>query len=160
MRNETAGKRITATDCVLVLLLILSALGIGLRMWQKRRPVTFGGETAVRMLWQDTDRRTADCLTVGEMLRTEAGAEFGTVTAVEITPTVRILQTPEGIVRGSIPEDPRCDVRLTVSVRLEGGDGIFRRENGQPLTTGAAYVLYGDRVRAILTVFGIGKSEY
>lgn len=106
MRNETAGKRITATDCVLVLLLSLSALGIGFRMWQKRRPVTFGGETAVRMLWQDTDRRTADCLTVGEMLRTEAGAEFGTVTAVEITPTVRILQTRRGSSAGAFRRTP------------------------------------------------------
>ncbi len=160
MRDETAGKRITATDCVLVLLLVLSALGIGFRMWQKRQPVTFGTETAVRMLWQDTDRRTADCLTVGETLYTEAGAEFGTVSASETAPTVRTVQTPEGTVRGSIPDAPRCDVYLTVSVRLEEAEGIPLRGNGQPLPAGAAYVLYGDRVRAVLTVLGIGKTEY
>lgn len=160
MRSERKEGRITATDCILVLLILLSAIGIGFRAWQRRHPPVYGKATDVGMLWQDVDRRTVACLAVGETLYTEAGAEFGTVTAVETLPVVRELRTPEGVVRGEVPDDPRCNASVTVSVRLEFRQGLPMRENGQPLPVGNAYVLFGARTRVVLAVRWVEKEQY
>ena len=157
MRDREEKKRIQATDCVLVLLLLLSLAGIGWRAWYGVQPAEAGTETEVRMLWSDTDRRTAECLTVGEMLRTEAGAEFGRVTAVEPFAVTRFLPGDGQTVSGEVPDDERCNVRITVSVRLLQTDDGAMRENGQRLPLGATYLLFGDRVCASLTVLEVEK---
>ena len=157
MRSREGGRRIQATDCVLVLLLLLSAVGIGWRAWRGVRPAAAGTETEVRLLWQDTDRRTVECLTVGEVLRTEAGAELGIVTAVEPFAVTRSLRDGGEAVSGTVPDDPRCCAWVTVSVRLVHTDGGALRENGQRLPLGASYLLFGDRVRAVLVVCAVEK---
>lgn len=160
MRSRESGRRIQATDCILVLLLLLSAAGIGWRAWRGVRPAAVGTETEVRLLWQDADRRTVECLTVGEVLRTEAGAEFGIVTAVEPFAVTRSLRDGGETVSGAVPDDPRCSAWVTVSMRLVHADGGVLRENGQHLPLGASYLLFGDRVRATLSVCAVEKGEY
>lgn len=144
--------RIQVTDCILVLLSVLSLLGTGFRMWRARHPETNGTAAAVRMLWQDADRRTVDCLQPGDVLLTEAGAVFGEVLQVEQAPVLREVETGGETLRGVAEGDARCNAWVTVSVVLSETDGMLLRENGQPLPLGASYVLFADRVRAVLTV--------
>ena len=158
MKNREE-KRIQATDCVLVLLLVLSLLGVGFRWWRARHPETDGKAVAVRMLWQDADSRTVDCLQPGEMLQTEAGAVFGEVLKIERFPVERELDAGGETVRGAAGGDPRCNAWVTVAVTLSESDGMLRRENGQPLPLGASYVLFADRIRAVLTVSELEKKN-
>ena len=143
MRNKRNTRRWRATDVALLTLLLLSAAGIGLRAVWGRMTATEGTPTEVYAVWRATDRRSADCLTNGEILRTAAD-------------TIRTLQTDSGTLTGSVRNDPLCDVCLTVRVRLTDTDGVARRENGQPLAAGASYELFGDRTRLVLTVLRVG----
>lgn len=156
MGNERATRRLNATDLVLLILLVLSAAGIGLRAVRGRTHAAEGTPTEVYALWHAADRRTASCLTRGEILRTAAGAEFGEVIGIYTADTVRTLQTDSGMRTGTVPDDPLCDVYLTVRVRLTDADGVPRRENGQPLPVGASYELFGERTRLVLSVLRLG----
>ena len=159
MRNKRNTRRWRATDVALLTLLLLSAAGIGLRAVWGRMTATEGTPTEVYAVWRATDRRSADCLTNGEILRTAAGAEFGEVVARSTADTIRTLQTDSGTLTGSVRNDPLCDVCLTVRVRLTDTDGVARRENGQPLAAGASYELFGDRTRLVLTVLRVGYGK-
>lgn len=156
MRNKRNTRRWRATDVALLTLLLLSAAGIGLRAVWGRMTATEGTPTEVYAVWRATDRRSADCLTNGEILRTAAGAEFGEVVARSTADTIRTLQTDSGTLTGSVRNDPLCDVCLTIRVRLTDTDGVARRENGQPLAAGASYELFGDRTCLVLTVLRVG----
>ena len=145
-----------ATDLVLLALLLLSAAGIALRAVRGRTTATEGTPTEVYAVWRAIDRRSAECLTRGEVLRTAAGAEFGEVVASRTADTMRVLQTDSATLTGTVRNDPLCDVYLTIRVHLTDADGVARRENGQPLTAGASYELFGDRTRLVLTVLRVG----
>lgn len=156
MRNEHAARRLSATDFVLLILLVLSVAGIGLRAVRGRMTAAEGTPTEVYAVWRATDRRSADCLMRGEILRTAAGAEFGEVIGIRTADAVRTLQTDSAALTGTVPNDPLCDVYLTVRIRLTETDGIVRRENGQPLPVGASYELFGERTRLVLSVLRLG----
>lgn len=160
MRNREGGFRVT--DRILAILLVVSAAGIGLRFLQRRNQADkrIGEPTGVYAVWRAVDRRCAACLTEGEVLRTEAGAEFGVVQSLRIAETVRTLTTGTGTLTGTVPGDPLCDVYLTVLVYLHDADGVPVRENGQPLPVGAGYVLYGSVTRPVLSVLQVGEGDF
>lgn len=135
------------TDLCLCALLLLSAAGIGLRARYGVRSPLSGDAVDVRLLWRDVDRRTAECLSVGEELYSEAGARFGSVMSVEAVPAVRVWKNGSVELFGSARNDPRYDVYLVVSVRLVSDGGLLRREDGRPLALGTRFVLFGDRCR-------------
>lgn len=160
MRNRDGGGRVT--DRILAILLIFSVAGIGLRALQRRNQADkrVGVPTEVYAVWRAVDRRCAACLTEGEILRTEAGAEFGTVLSLRTAETARTLTGETGTLTGTIPSDPLCDVYLTVLVFLHDADGVLKRENGQPLPVGASYVLYGTVTRPVLSVLRVGSGDF
>lgn len=144
-------RRFTVTDWLLVLAILACMAGIGVRAWKENRPKEMDGTVRVTALWEDVDRRTVACLTEGEILYTEQGAQFGTVIAVRSIPAVRSVQGADGDpVKGAVEGDPRCHAEVVLEVAAEKADGLWRRRNGQPLTLGASYVLYGARTRSVL----------
>ena len=163
MREKSDNKRERKwlpTDTLLAILLVLSLAGIGLRVWKRYAPEEVQGEAfPVRAVWQDVDRRTAACLTVGEVLYTPSGVAFGEVTEIRMVPVVRTLTQGGTVVTGSIPDDGRCHAEVTVRVYGEKNGGVLRRSEGGTVLLGAVYELFGDRTRAVLSVLAIGDME-
>lgn len=163
MRNgkeKSGGLRWLPTDTLLVILLVLSLAGIGLRAWKRSAPEQAYGEAfPVLAVWRDVDRRTAACLTVGELLYTPSGVAFGEVAEIRTVPVVRTLTQGGTVISGSIPDDGRCDAEVTVLVYAEADDGLLRRAGGGTVCVGACYELFGDRTHVMLSVLALNVAE-
>lgn len=150
-KHVQEARRFTVTDWLLVLALLACVAGICVRAWQKKHPAEADETVCVTALWENVDRRTVACLTEGEMLYTEQGAQFGMVAAIRLIPAVRSVRGPDGeVVTGVAEGDPRCHAELLLEVAVRRGNGLWLRMNGQPLSSGASYVLYGARTRSVL----------
>lgn len=142
-RAEARGKRFRLTDFFLIFLLLLCVAGAVLRYWGMRSGT--GDELKTYELtaeWRDEDYRTVSCLREGDLLYTAAGETFGEIVSVETVPALVRLREAGILYEGRLPENTRCDVRLTVRIKGSTAGGVLLRNGVYPLHIGESYILY------------------
>lgn len=139
------GRRFRLTDFFLILLFLLCAAGMVFRYWGMRsgtgeelKPYELTAE------WRNEDYRTVSCLREGDLLYTAAGELFGEVISVETVPALVRLREAGVLYEGRLPENTRCDVRLTVRVMGRTTGGMLLRDGAHPVNAGESYTLYAD----------------
>ncbi|MBE6633799.1 MAG: hypothetical protein E7620_05600 [Ruminococcaceae bacterium] len=138
MKNKKFGR----TDWFLLLVLLLSAAGILLRGVEPRRGEPLEAYAVVGV-WREVDPRTAGCLSVGQLLYTEAGEIFGEV--LDIKPEER--------------EAGEADVVITARVMGRLQERVLLRNGTRGLCLGETYLLFSDTARVAFFVTDYGKEE-
>ena len=148
-------RRLGAIDLLAIAVILLSAVGLILRM-QILNAAEEGGEICTvvlcaRSVWEET----VDCVEVGEVLTLADGTEFGTVREVAAPPAVwRTLQ--DGVLlEGEWASGRRRDLTLTLTVQgRRDGDG-FLLDGRRAVLVGEALSLYGARSAISYTVIDL-----
>lgn len=137
MREKKFGR----TDLFILLVFLLSAAGILFRGAEPKSGEPLEAYTVVG-LWKDLDPRTADCLSAGQLLYTEAGELFGEVL------DLKREEAAEGV---SVAVTVRVHGRMQERVLLRGGT--------RGLYIGESYLLFSNTARVTLFVTDYGKEQ-
>ncbi len=152
-------RRLNGTDYFLILLLLCCAVGSVWRVWDLRSGErATDGEYELLAEWKNVDKRTADCLSVGETLYTASGERFGRVSAVTASPAVLTVLVGGEIYQAQPVESGRLD--LFVTVQFEGGKrgGVILHAGSTPLAVGESLRLYSERCELSCKIIFCGEQ--
>ena len=131
-------------DAFIVTVILLSAVGLILRIQVLRLDVREDVSCEVRMVAKSLPREIADCIGVGDVLYTADGGVYGEVEEIVISPA-RVEWVSNGVSHtGEWEAGER--INLSVRVRVSGSiaDGVFLREGKYAILVGDAETLYSD----------------
>lgn len=139
-------KSIGLLDVFVLILILLSVVGIVLRMQALRiveeNDARYHALARVQMLHAET----AECIEVGDLLYTADGTVYGRIEAVEVTPADVKLQSDGRIYLGAWDEKLYVDVKLEISVEGRISEGAFLRDGKHALLVGEDIQLRSDLV--------------
>ena len=148
-------KRLHVFDICLILLLLLSVIGIGMR-WNSIHPSEESwGSAEVTLRVVGISPLVADCIASGEALYCADGERWGNILSVERreTPFVAVANGEE--VAGAYRMEDRVDLELLAEVRGERQSERFLRLGREALLIGRTAELYTKRAYLKATLLHI-----
>ena len=142
MRERRRGGLI---DAFIAAVILLSAVGVLLRMQAMRVMEETDAEAMVQMTAEAIYAPSVACLTVGETLYCSDGSVFGVLEAVETSPARISMQDGDRILTGVWSDGSYLDVTLAVTVQGSVGERGFLREGTRELLLGERLTLFGER---------------
>ena len=157
MKNEyeksKRRKTWTLFDLFLILLLLFSLAGLGLRWWNRRQitdtalvPI----ELTLRMSAVPVE--VAEQLASGDVLYAADGEEVGLLREIRREPSAIYEKKTEGYRRLELPADMAVDLVIRVALLGRPENGIFLLRGRVPLPIGAGVQLYTNTVELNATV--------
>ncbi|MBQ9760083.1 MAG: DUF4330 family protein [Clostridia bacterium] len=136
-------RRVGLLDAFIVTVILLSVVGIVLRMQALRVSEDDDSEALARATVYAIRAESAECLQEGEVLYLADGTAYGILESVEVVPArVRIAENGE-IHVGEWTDGSRVDLTLTITLTGRMTDGGFLRTGGALVLMGERLVLHG-----------------
>ena len=131
-------------DAFIVTVILLSAVGLVLRIQLLRIDVREDETCTVRLLADNVPQEIAACLRAGDVLYTADGEIYGTVEGIESAPA-RVEWFSNGVLHtGEWEAGKRVAITLHVSVFGTVSDGVFLRGGKHAVLSGDTVALYSD----------------
>lgn len=141
----SSQKRGGLLDVFIILLIVLSVVGICLRM----QALQSGGDNdsfcRVRAVVKNLPTETADCLTEGESLYTNDGSLYGMVESIETEPARITVYQGDKAYHGVWEDGSTVDLEIWMTLTGSVGEDVFLRDGKHAVLLGEQVLLYGER---------------
>lgn len=140
-------RRLGMIDVFLIVVLLLSGIGIVLRMHMEQEKGTDAvNSCTVAIFARQAFASGLDCMELGEMLYTEDGTAFGRIVDIVRAPAQIVLYTDGRECVGEWDEQAYCNATLLVEVLGRYDGTLFLQAGRYPIIVGKALNLYSERV--------------
>ena len=141
-------------DLFLILLLVFSVIGVGLRQHalQRERQVVEEERYFVTLLLKKVPAEWIDCVSVGETLYLPDGTSFGVLRTLSCRPAQEILSGNGGTQSVLWEDGTFLDVSAVVEVQGQVREGVLLRDGKYALLLWSRQTLYSARAQWQATV--------
>ncbi len=148
-------KRLGLLDLFAIAMILLSAVGLILRMQALRATEQDDDYCTLvlraRAIWEET----VDCVEVGEELALADGTEWGTVQKIDAPPAILRTLKDGVVIEGEWASGRRRDLILIVTARGRAGEDAFLLDGRRAILVGEEVVLYGSRIALPFTILDV-----
>ena len=140
-------RRLGMIDAFLIVVLLLSGVGIALRIHARGDGAVVGDvRGGVMVVARQAPASCADCIEIGETLYTADGNAFGRVIDVIRAPSRIYLYEDGKECVGEWDEQKYCDLTLLLEVEGTYDGAVFLQAGRYPVIMGKTVSLHGERV--------------